>query len=378
VVVLLCAFAFASGWAAFRPVRVRFDGRVRRVRFGSTVQTAMDEGWLRCEPGDLLGVDGKVVERGGGDAAQVTRNGSPSSVAQLLYQNDVIAGKSGADTRESLVTTREPVPFQTICQGEGSLATPKTLGAPGTRVVTRGERSGIEVTSTVLVMPSDMVIVRQRPAGGRLVALTFDDGPFPGQTERILDTLARYQVKATFFMLGVQLRRYPALAQRVVAEGHSVGSHTYWHDSLNLESPARSRREVIGGRRALKNATGVNSRWMRPPYGGMDAAVWRTVRSLKMSVVMWDVDSNDWRRPGTRAIVATVLRDTKPGSVILMHDGGGDRAQTAAALAVIIPRLEKAGYTFVTVDELARARYEARKKAAMKAAPKPPATQGGG
>lgn len=369
---LVIGLAVASGWTASRPVEVLVDGEPKRLQAGSTVGDVVRQGLIAATPGDLIGVDGSVASYGGGGQALTTRNGSTAASDERLYQGDVIESRSGDDRRESIVTTDVPVPFVTRFEGSGPLTQFRTLGAPGMKRVTRGEVSGFEVTSTILSEPSDMVIVRLRPSG-KLVALTFDDGPIPVETERILNVLRKHDVKATFFMLGIQVQRHPAIARRVVSDGHSVGSHTYGHTRLDVVAPAEVRKQVLRGRRQVQQATDVGSAWFRPPYGRMNAPAWRIARQLKMRTVLWDVDSRDWTRPGPKKIAAVVLRDTKPGSVVLLHDGGGDRRQTAQALDTIIPKLRDAGYTFVTLDELAEAKSAAaRERSAAKRAAGPP------
>lgn len=377
--VVLIALALFAGWAAAMPVRITVDGDAKSVRSGTTMRELAEAGVLRGRAGDLIGIDGSVVEPGGGESPAVTRNGRPARMTQRLYPGDIIVSSSGTDRRESIVTTEVAVPFQTRYEGTGSITELSALGSPGIRRVTRGEVSGIEITSTVLREPSDMVISRVRPVTGKLVALTFDDGPWPGQTNRILDILKRYEVKGTFFVVGKMARRNPALARRIVREGHDIGTHTYGHVYLTKVPPKKARFEIVAGKKAVEDVTGHRTSWIRPPYGAINSRSWAQIRKLKMTVVLWDVDSRDWSKPGMKKIEQTVMRTTKPGSVVLFHDGGGSRYQTIAALPRIIRRLRAQGYTFVTVDELvdARSKAAAAKRAkARKAAAKRRATSG--
>lgn len=358
VALALVALALLAGWKAATPVRIVVDGKPKSVRAGATIEDLADAHVLATY-GDLIGVDGSVALPGGGAPPRVMRNGRPAVLAERVFPGDVIVSAPGADTVEEELTIQEALPFETRYLGSGSLTELRVLGSPGRRRVTRGKVSGVEVTSTVLQQPVDMVIARVRPTTGRLVALTFDDGPWPGQTERILKILEREGVPATFFMVGVQVNRHKALARRVVDEGHDIGTHTYGHVALSRVSAAQARKQIRWGKAVVDRATTHDTEWIRPPYGAMNAAVWREVRKQRLRAVLWDVDSRDWTKPGAKRIEATVLRTTKPGSVVLFHDGGGDRRQTIAALPRIIRRLKAQGYTFVTVDELVDARGKA-------------------
>ncbi|PKQ16784.1 MAG: hypothetical protein CVT67_03160 [Actinobacteria bacterium HGW-Actinobacteria-7] len=351
-IVILLVLALTAGWAASRPSTVTVDGVSREVSNGATVRT-LGPGTYRSSAGDMLAVDGTVTRVRGGQPIQVLRNGHPATPDELLHSGDVIVSRPGADLRESLETTEVSVPFAISYLGKGSLIEERVPGVPGVRLVTRGALSGVEVSSTVLIQPNDAVVQRFHPrAGTKVVALTFDDGPWPKSTEAILDVLKREQVPGTFFMLGVRVKKAPAVARRVVAEGHQVANHTLGHRLLTKEKPKEIKHQIRGGAAAIKKYTGVSTRWLRPPYGGMNAKSWKVARVEKVHVVIWDVDSKDWTKPGAQKIASNVVRHAKPGSIILMHDGGGDRSQTVKALPTIIKKLRAKGYLFVTVEEL--------------------------
>jgi peptidoglycan/xylan/chitin deacetylase (PgdA/CDA1 family) len=355
----LAVLALLAGWAAARPIAVTVDGRVHRVRPGTTV-AQLSDAW-QAPSGRLLGVRGEVVLREGGSPPVVMHNGKPARLSQRLFAGDVIESEPGADALESVIVTDVPLPFETKYEGSGPLTEMRTLGAPGVRRVTLGALSGAELTSTVVRESSPMVIVRSRPSG-KVVALTFDDGPWPGQTEQILRVLEREDVHATFFMLGGLAKKNPALVRQVAEKGHAIGNHTYSHKSLARLSTAGMREEIARGRGALEDIIGGEVPWLRPPYGAMDADAWREVRRMDIPTVLWDVDSRDWTRPGTKKIVSTVTRQVRPGSVVLFHDGGGDRRQTVSAIGPIIRKLKKQGYSFVTLQELQEIEAEAAEK----------------
>jgi peptidoglycan/xylan/chitin deacetylase (PgdA/CDA1 family) len=183
-------------------------------------------------------------------------------------------------------------------------------------------------------------------ATDRTVALTFDDGPSP-YTGRILDTLRRNQVKATFCMLGDQAARYPTMARRVTREGHRVCNHSRDHANLHRLSTTAVRREVTDAQRQIRTATGVRPRVFRFPYGASDARVRAVVRGAGLRNLKWNVDTRDWQRPAARIITARATSHAHPGAVVLMHDGGGDRTRTIASLETTIKEFRRKGYTFV-------------------------------
>jgi len=364
---LLILLALLGGWAAAQPTRVVVDGQTRYVPSGTTLYDLQKSGALASPKGRLVGVNGEVLLADGGFDPSVRRNGEPCTISQRLFPGDVIESRPGTDRRESVILTDVPLPYRTRYEGNGPLTEMKTLGAPGVARQTRGLVSGFEITSTVLTKPTDTVIVRSRPSG-KVVALTFDDGPWPGQTDKILDVLAEEQVPATFFMVGKYASRYPGLARRVAREGHDVGSHSWSHPAFRELKAKAIRREINRGRQAVEKATGHRTAWIRPPYGSMDPLAWEQVRELKVHAVLWDVDSRDWSKPGVRRIEKTVMRQVRPGSVILFHDGGGKRAQTIRALPQVIKSLRKKGYQFVTVDELYQLKADAKSQKKAKAA----------
>ncbi|MEU5386202.1 bifunctional polysaccharide deacetylase/glycosyltransferase family 2 protein [Kitasatospora cineracea] len=199
-----------------------------------------------------------------------------------------------------------------------------------------------------------------RPAPGT-VALTFDDGPDPVWTPKILDVLKQQGVHATFFVVGTQVADHPELARRILAEGHQLGIHTFTHADLGQAAPWRRSLELREAQLAVAGATGTTTALLRPPYSSTNDALtdadWQAVRQAGQAgylTVLTTLDSEDWQRPGVARIVAGA---TPPGpaagQVVLMHDAGGDRSQTVAALAELLPELKRAGYRVGTVSETA-------------------------
>jgi peptidoglycan/xylan/chitin deacetylase (PgdA/CDA1 family) len=184
-----------------------------------------------------------------------------------------------------------------------------------------------------------------RPAA-KYVYLTFDDGPNPPYTNQVLDLLAEYHARATFFEIGENVAKNPATTRRVHQRGQSVQNHTWSHPDLRKVSSKVFRAQVLDTDRVIRAQTGVTPTCLRPPYGAVDATVRSRAAALHKSIKLWTVDPRDWSRPGTSTIVHRVLDNVRPGSVVLMHDGGGIRNQTVAALRQILRTLKARGYSF--------------------------------
>ena len=185
----------------------------------------------------------------------------------------------------------------------------------------------------------------------KVIALTFDDGPQPGNTEAILKILADNAAKATFFQNGAHIDAFPALTTQVKNAGHALGNHTYDH----LQAPADPVAQVTKTDAAFARL-GISTPLFRPPFGNFDNGVVTAALNQGDAAIIWSVDPQDWSMPGTQRIIDNVVAGASPGGIVLLHDGGGDRSQTIAALPVIISRLRSQGYSFLTVPDLLRQR----------------------
>lgn len=188
------------------------------------------------------------------------------------------------------------------------------------------------------------------PGNQKVIALTFDDGPWPKGTNDILYILKKYNVKATFFMVGRNVQNFPDIAKQVVSQGHTVANHS-WSHSYRQHSPAAAAREIDRTDEIIYKATGAKSVLFRPPGGNLKNGLATYAANKKDALVMWSVDSQDYRA-SSASIIRNVMRDAGQGGVVLMHDGGGDRHRTASALPIIIKKLKEQGYQFVTLPEL--------------------------
>lgn len=184
--------------------------------------------------------------------------------------------------------------------------------------------------------------------GRKVLALTFDDGPGP-YTGKILDVLASRHVHATFCQIGIQVGDFPQVERRIVSSGNSLCNHSWDHKYSRTTSAATIPGEIDKTSAAILAATGVRPRLMRAPGGLWTPALYSALKARHVVPLGWAVDPDDWKEPGTATIVSRVLAQVRSGAVILMHDGGGNRSQTVAALGTIIDRLKARGYTFVTL-----------------------------
>ena len=198
-------------------------------------------------------------------------------------------------------------------------------------------------------------VVYSVPVAERVVALTFDDGPRPPFTDAILDVLRDQGIVATFFLVGQNAQRHPELARRIVREGHAVGNHGWAHRALDELSNAAAHDEIARGARAIRQATGVQPRILRPPFGALD----RRIRGREgiaadhgQTLVMWSVETRDWATRSPLEVAVGTLRQVQPGAVVLLHDGGGNREHVVTATRWMVGHLARQGYRFVTVPQL--------------------------
>jgi cellulose synthase/poly-beta-1,6-N-acetylglucosamine synthase-like glycosyltransferase/peptidoglycan/xylan/chitin deacetylase (PgdA/CDA1 family) len=192
----------------------------------------------------------------------------------------------------------------------------------------------------------------------RTIALTFDDGPDPVWTPKVLDLLQQQHVHATFFVVGTAVAAHPDLARRIVAEGHQIAVHTFTHANLSTSAGWRRSLELRQSQLILAGATGVSTTLLRPPYSSEPSALtdcdWAALQQTRDAgylAVLTTQDSEDWRRPGTAQVIANSMPRSQAGQVLLMHDAGGDRSQTVEALGKLLPRLKARGFRFATVSD---------------------------
>jgi peptidoglycan-N-acetylglucosamine deacetylase len=200
-------------------------------------------------------------------------------------------------------------------------------------------------------------VIGRGPRHRRTLYLTFDDGPNPGATASIIETLERERVPATFFMVGAYVRRHPDLARRAAEAGYEIGNHTEHHVKLHVRGPRRIRAELEAAHGAIVDAVGTAPRLFRAPHGYRNPFVGPAARRLGYALVAWTFGVWDSARPGAEEIRRRVRAKSRPGAIVLLHDGdgydpAGDRRQTADALPGIIRDARDAGYVFAPLGEL--------------------------
>ena len=250
--------------------------------------------------------------------------------------------------------------------GRGELLQIAAEPSAGSRTIKVDDANATITGETYTKMPASFVIRRAGEMPGK-IALTFDDGPDPQWTPKILDILKEKGVHATFFIIGENGAAYPRLVQRALAEGHDLGNHTFTHPNLGETPNGVAALELNATQRLIEALTGRSTRLCRPPYLGdaeptsaEEIAPMQEAERLGYLIVGLKVDPDDWQKPAPELIVERVLAQAtdpdpeKRGQIVLLHDAGGDRAATVAALPKLIDALRAKGFEFATVSELAR------------------------
>lgn len=270
------------------------------------------------------------------------------AILGLTYLPEAVQAQDSGTERSSVSANRSspPKPSRQATKPankpprSGSASQGRSGSAGGTSIVRKAKPPA----------PRSTYAITRINTSEKVVALTYDDGPFPAFTPRFLEILNRKGVKGTFFMCGNMVKAHPELARRVREEGHELANHSYNHPLLTKLSAEGVRNQLSQTNDLLQVANGGQPiTLMRPPYGGRNAMVDEVCRQLGLKVILWDVDTNDWRKRSAAQITDTVLNNTRPGSIVLFHDRlqGSLDAQVA-----IIDGLRARGYRFVTVGEL--------------------------
>lgn len=344
------------------PTPVTFNGQPLEVGGERTLAAAMEASGIEPKPGDLVAVDGSVLEAGKGEPFSASVNGEPvSDPSRKLAKGDVVEVGDGGPVEEPAEVVEQAVPFTIEEEGSGAIHLLEGEGVDGLVQTKTGSISGLTVDQTARE-PQNIKRRNVSPEVGddKVIALTFDDGPWSETTAQVLDVLKEHGAKATFFTVGNRIDGEGVdLVKRAASEGHQICTHSFSHASgsgqgvnLGYMTPEEQTAEIEQGFAAIQNATGAEaSRVIRTPGGNYGEEVMRAIGPIVSAEIGWNIDSQDWRKPGAGAI-ADQIRSVWPGAIVLMHDGGGDRSQTVEALKAALPYLKDQGYRFVTVDEL--------------------------
>jgi peptidoglycan/xylan/chitin deacetylase (PgdA/CDA1 family) len=306
---------------------------------GMTVAEALLVARLRPHNGRLVSVVTHRMLRRDEVPAAYRVDGVTARLTTLLTPGARVTMVAAPDRVEATVVSRYGIVSD---PSGGILYAGGTAGQAESRV---GSISG-EVVSTRIVRAP--VLGRLRHPGS--VLLTFDDGPDLAFTPQILQILAANHIHAIFCMIGSQAQAHPGMVRRVLAGGHTMCDHTQDHDEALAQRGAhRIHTDIAQGAASILRASGgIHTRFFRAPGGNWSGPMEAEVRAQHMKPLKWTVDPKDWSRPGSQQIVDTVLSQLRPGGVVLMHDGGGNRSQTVEALSALIKVLRRAGYNFAT------------------------------
>jgi peptidoglycan-N-acetylglucosamine deacetylase len=196
-------------------------------------------------------------------------------------------------------------------------------------------------------------MINEIPTAQRAVAITFDDGPNPVYTPQVLEIFSEAQGKATFFMIGEQMRNYPEVVKQVAAGGHEVGNHTYTHPKLSQLNTAECLEEIEQTEKVIEELTGRKPVIFRPPYLDYNQETVSLIQKKRYPMIgALNLEAQDWEQPGVKHILGKSREAVKNGSILIFHDGYGDRSQTIEAVRILVPELTSQGYQLVTVSEL--------------------------
>jgi peptidoglycan/xylan/chitin deacetylase (PgdA/CDA1 family) len=318
------------------------DGATTNVRVGSgrTVGDAIDKSGVKGREGQELAVKSKEPIGPNGNEVAYLIDGVEASRAEVIDAATTIEVVDGEDSVEPTKTVRRE---QAVTGLPNALEYVQHAGKPGVEDATVGTKSG-ETVSAVTITPA----VPAHRSTGKVLALTFDDGPSPTYTPQVLDILDEKGVPATFCMIGSQVEARPELVQEVVDGGHQLCNHTLNHvEGLEDDPRETVEAEMGGGRDAIADAVGDPPSFYRPPGGSLGPVIYEVAEADEEAVLYWSIDPRDWKQPSTDDLVSSVINQLKPGGIILLHDGGGNRDATIAALPSIIDYARALGYTFV-------------------------------
>ncbi|MDO8847021.1 MAG: polysaccharide deacetylase family protein [Coriobacteriia bacterium] len=359
LVVLLLGIVVPYTHQGYAAIAVTVNGESVSLARGATVEDAIES----CDGlrnGRVWSVAShRVLSESVCRPGHAQLNGASVPLSAAVRNGDRIETVPGEDVVEPVVEefVEVEVPARTI--GAGSVPKVAVAGTPTVLLVTKGAVSGETVTTETVSVGVPAVVRMVPEPGANVVALTFDDGPWPGQTEQVLAILQERNVPATFFMLGMRVERAPDLARSVVNAGHLVGNHTYWHVDLSGVQPDVAQWEIEATSQLILETTGVRPAWIRAPGGRLGGPAQAYIAQTGMRHALWTVDPQDWNEGKTPEDLAwSVISSAHPGAVIVLHDGGGNQATTIAALPLIIDGLRYYGYEFVTLDELPTVRSD--------------------
>jgi peptidoglycan/xylan/chitin deacetylase (PgdA/CDA1 family) len=279
---------------------------------------------------------------------------APNHAALPTNPQPNVPGISATQPRQAFSEASPATSLSPTTPQEGVTSAESTPQEPSVNGDTPGVPAGAQPDQTVGIPPQFQakIVKNIKPLGQeKVIALTFDDGPWPRITPKVLEILKKNNIKATFFWVGQPLKQNPQIAKQVVAEGHVIGNHT-WHHWYHRLDASTAAHEIEDTAELIYKTTGVRTSLFRPPGGVMNNGVADYAKRKNDLIVMWSNDPMDYRPHSAKQLVNNVIRKAQPGGIVLMHDGGGNHWATVEALPEIIAKLREQGYKFVTIPEL--------------------------
>lgn len=352
----LTAFLFVEAWTfpAWGQMPVLINGRLVVAQRPAPARVVLASAGYNPGRGNLLDVDGRLIKPGIGSEVGIKVNGQSADFATPVGRDDSIEFIPGRDRVESIHTGVEQVIIATRVSGAGEYTVVQALGRPGRKLVSRGAVSGKMVSARTLYEAQPMLVTRTDTRPDKVIALTFDDGPNPPFTGRIVKILKDAQATATFFVLGKQIAAHPGGVKKALAAGAQIANHSFSHRRLDNAPAEVLAQEFDNTRNLIFPLTNYEPKWFRPPYGATSPLLDLVAQQKSYRVIRWNVDTRDWAAANPDEISNLVVQAAFPGAVVLMHDGGGNRTNTVLALPKIIQSLRERGYTFVTLDQLVK------------------------
>ncbi len=359
--IAVAAIAGGSWFAWDHSVHVSVNGQNLAVSPNTTMEDLIHQIGLKPARGNYTSVAGRVLKKDEGYewTAYVNEQRVLPGDTFVIQDGDTILIQDGDNMLEPhTIEYKEEEPHVKFSGPlGGSIRYISQWPQAGKEEILFGKETGEKAPGKVITKLQDLVITTTsvNPKGSdKMCALTFDDGPSK-YTTQYLDILKEKGVKATFFQLGQNIKEFPDVEKRIVAEGHQVANHSYDHKNM-AQLPAKDVAEEIKSTMELiKEYAGVSTTMIRPPYGSFPNKCWWEAEGYATSSILWTHDTLDWKLPGPDALHAAATKNVKNGSIILMHDGGGPRDDNVKALPGIIDTLLDQGFKLVTIEELLKA-----------------------
>lgn len=349
VVALICAWGSARQGGAVMPSASVDGRRVLLTGAAATVASVLRSAGVRLPPGRRYAVvSHRLLDgRDGAIPPTILVDGQRAAVSAPVRPGDRVRIHPGSAVEPTVDRTVRLEAGTTAWADAGLPDVERTLWHPGSAPLVTQQVG--EVSGEVVATSQAGSAVPAQPESQKVVALTFDDGPDPTWTPQVLRILAAERVPATFCDVGRRAWAHPELVQAEVAQGETLCDHTVDHDTtLDRAPPDRVAFEVGRGADLVEAAGGVRPRFYRPPAGVLSPQVIATAHSLGLRVLTWSVDPSDYLVPPPNVLLSRILSQVRPGAVILLHDGGGFRANTVGVLVQLVDTLRAAGYGFTT------------------------------